>query len=266
LSPRSNSKFTVINCAGLSSGLIESELFGHVKGAFTGASHTRYGYFEVGNGGTLFLDEIGDLPLDLQSRLLRVLDTGEYNRVGDTLLRKTDVRVLCATNKNIRAMVREKAFRDDLFYRISGGAIELPPLRERREDIPLLARAFLPDGCCAISPEALAAISSYLWPGNVRQLKMTMLRLSGLAINRIITLEHVTGVLGIAHQGKNRPGENSPPKTYKEFKNSVLFEAEKQYFQSLMDFFSGNISIAAQSAGIDRKNFYEKLKKAGIKH
>jgi DNA-binding NtrC family response regulator len=261
-SRRASGRFTAINCAGLSSGLIESELFGHAQGAFTGATHTRHGYFEVSDGGTLFLDEIGDLPLDLQSRLLRTLDTGEYNRVGDTEPRKADVRVVCATNKDIASMVSGGTFRNDLFYRICGGHIKIVPLRKRKEDIPALAYYFLPKEKYAIAPDALDAIVQYDWPGNVRQLKMAMQRLSGQAFNKVITCDTVLRVLGLENVHDKSATGNKPPafQTYKELKTNVLALAEKEYFQSLIDASGGNIALAARSAGMDRKNFYEKLK------
>jgi DNA-binding NtrC family response regulator len=263
-SRRSKERFTAINCAGLSPSLIESELFGHAQGAFTGATQTRHGYFEVSDGGTLFLDEIGDLPLDLQSRLLRTLDTGEYNRVGDTESRKTNVRIVCATNKDIAAMVKGGTFRKDLFYRIYGGNIQLAPLRERKEDIPVLAHYFLPKEEYTIAPDALDAIVSYDWPGNVRQLKMAMQHLSGVAAGKIITRENVANVLGKTDDNGN-DGENSrTSQTYREFKNRVIFIAEKEYFQSLIDTAKGNIAQAARNAGMDRKNIYEKLKQMDI--
>jgi DNA-binding NtrC family response regulator len=263
-SRRASGRFTAINCAGLSAGLIESELFGHARGSFTGATHTRHGYFEVTNGGTLFLDEIGDLPLELQSRLLRVLDRGEYNRVGDTEPRKTDVRVVCATNKDIAAMVKDGAFRKDLFYRIQGGHIGLSPLRERTEDIPALAQYFLQKDACAIAPNAIMELVRYDWPGNVRQLKMAMERCAGMAVNKIITRDNVSRVLEIAgHFGDVKECGQAAP-TYREFKGTVLVAAEKEYFQSLVDASHGNITHAARNAGMDRKNFYEKLKQLEI--
>jgi len=261
---RASGRFTAINCAGLSPTLIESELFGHAQGAFTGATHTRHGYFEVSDGGTLFLDEIGDLPLELQSRLLRVLDIGEYNRVGDTEPRKTDVRIVCATNKDIAAMVKEGVFRKDLFYRIQGGHIGLSPLRDRKEDVPALAQYFIQQEKCAVAPDALTELARYDWPGNVRQLKMAMQRCAGLAVNKIITRDNVSRVLETAgHPGNIEECGRAIP-TYREFKSTVLVAAEKDYFQSLVDAANGNISHAARNAGMDRKNFYEKLKQLEI--
>ncbi len=260
-SVRSKARFTAVNCAGLPQGLIESELFGHVQGAFTGAAKTKHGYFEVTNGGTLFLDEIGDLPLELQSRLLRVLDRGEYNRVGDTELRRTNVRIVCATNCDLAAMVGKASFRKDLYYRLNGSQISLLPLRERREDIPVLARHFLAEEDCAVAPDAMEVLKSLEWPGNARQLKMTMLNLKGICVNRIITLENVNCVLGMAGDAQARGARLLP---YKEFKSGVMSVAEKEYFTALLGASGGNVAFAARTAGMDRKNLYEKLKQFDI--
>jgi DNA-binding NtrC family response regulator len=258
---RAKGRFTTVNCAGLPQGLIESELFGHVQGAFTGAAKTKHGYFEVTDGGTLFLDEIGDLPLELQNRLLHVLDRGEYNRVGDTEPRRADVRIVCATNCDLAAMMEKGAFRKDLYYRLRGAQISLLPLRERKDDIPVLVRHFLADDLFAVVPDAMEALKNHDWPGNIRQLKMTVSNLKGICINKIITLENAAGILGVCIS-KNDGVELLVP--YKEFKNNVLSAAEKEYFKSLVDASSGNIAKAARMAGIDRKNFYEKLKQFGL--
>ena len=260
-SPRVKCRFTTVNCASLPQGLIESELFGHVQGAFTGAVKTKQGYFEVTDGGTLFLDEIGDLPLELQSRLLHVLDRGEYNRVGDTEPRRADVRIVCATNCDLAAMMERGAFRKDLYYRLHGAQLSLLPLRKRKEDIPELVRYFLSEGECAIVPDAMQALKGHEWPGNIRELKMTVSNLKGICKNRIITQENVAGILGIRVHGDDNA---ESPVPYREFKNNVLSAAEKEYFKSLVDASSGNIAKAARMAGIDRKNFYEKLKQFGL--
>jgi two-component system, NtrC family, response regulator HydG len=256
-SPRAKGRFTTVNCAGLPQGLIESELFGHVQGAFTGAAKTKHGYFEVADGGTLFLDEIGDLPLELQNRLLHVLDRGEYNRVGDTEPRRADVRIVCATNCDLGAMMEKGTFRKDLYYRLRGAQISLLPLKERKEDIPALIRYFLSDDLFAVNPDAMQALKDHDWPGNIRQLKMTVSNLKGICLYKIITLENAAGILGVC-VSKNEGSELLVP--YKKFKNSILSAAEKEYFKSLVDASSGNIAKAARMAGIDRKNFYDKLK------
>jgi DNA-binding NtrC family response regulator len=260
-SGRAKGHFTAVNCAGLPHGLIESELFGHVQGAFTGAIKTKHGYFEVTDGGTLFLDEIGDLPLELQSRLLRVLDRGEYHRVGDTELRHTNVRIVCATNCDLAAMMEKGTFRKDLYYRLQGAQISLLPLRERVDDIPVLVRYFLTSEEYAVVPDAMAALKEHEWPGNVRQLKMIVLNLKGICMNKIITRENVAHIFGAALPDKSKV---IAPLPYKEFKSNIALVAEKEYFTSLVGVSNGNIAQAARTAGMDRKNFYEKLKRFGI--
>lgn len=177
-SPRRNKPYRAINCAGLNENLLESELFGHIKGAFTGAISDRKGLFEVADGGTLFLDEVGDMPLPMQAKLLRVLENGEILPVGSTEVRKVDVRVVAATRRDLRAMIDTREFRDDLFYRLHQATIRLPALRERRDDIPLLIDHFLKEAgrlhnkhVDSISPEAVRRLTSYSWPGNIRELR-----------------------------------------------------------------------------------------------
>jgi chemotaxis protein methyltransferase CheR len=178
LSPRSNHALVKVNCAALPGTLIESELFGHEKGAFTGADARRTGRFEIANRGTLFLDEVGELPLDLQAKLLRVLEEGEFERVGGSHTLKVDVRVIAATNRNLEEAVRKGAFRSDLYYRLSIFPITLPPLRERKEDIPILVTHLvkqlgkkLGKTIDAIPQDTMAKLYNYPWPGNVRELR-----------------------------------------------------------------------------------------------
>ena len=261
-SRRTKSPFTAVNCAGLSPGLVESELFGHVQGAFTGATKTKHGYFEITDRGTLFLDEIGELPLDLQAKLLRILDRGEYCRVGDTQMRRADVRIVCATNCNVREMVELGKFRKDLFYRLQGAHIVLEPLNRRREDIPALIGHFISGEDFVVSPDAMRLLQSFEWPGNVRQLKMTVANLTGICANRIITKENVRHVIGAGKDGH----DSAMPPTYREFKEKVIGASEKEYFKSVLESSEGNIARAARVAGMDRKNFYAKLKQAGIEH
>ena len=261
-SRRSKGSFTAVNCAGLSPGLIESELFGHAQGAFTGASKTKHGYFEITDGGTLFLDEIGDLPLELQSKLLRVLDRGEYFRVGETELRRADVRIVCATNCDLKQMVSNRTFRKDLYYRLQGAHIVLDPLYRRREDIPALVMHFIAGEEFAVSPDAMKSLQAFEWPGNVRELKMALANLKGICTNRVITKENVCHVLGMGKEGQAAAKLH----TYREFKEKVVGASEKEYFTSVLESSEGNITKAARIAGMDRKNFYEKLKQAGIEH
>jgi DNA-binding NtrC family response regulator len=259
-SRRKEKLFTTVNCAGLSPNLVESELFGHAQGAFTGASKTKYGFFEVSTGGTLFLDEIGEFPLELQSRLLRVLDRGEFNRVGETVMRTTDVRIISATNRDLKIMVDRGSFRADLYYRLHGAQIHIPPLRDRKDDIPDLVRFFLAQDKVAVAPGALDRLAVFDWPGNVRELRMVVQNLQALASNSIITVDAVAGVLG--QSGTVADGE--PLLSYKHFKETVLAEAERNYFRTLVGAASGNIAQAARDAGMHRKNLYEKLKQFRI--
>mgnify|MGYP002624155061 FL=1 len=177
-SPRKHGKYIAVNCGAIPEGTMESELFGHIKGSFTGANENRKGYFEVADGGTIFLDEVGELSAESQKRLLRVLESGEFYKVGSSTVQKTDVRVIAATNVNLQEAIRQKKFREDLYYRLNQIPIYLPPLRERKGDIFLLFRKFAVD--CAdrynmppvvLTREAQAVLLSYRWPGNIRQLK-----------------------------------------------------------------------------------------------
>jgi DNA-binding NtrC family response regulator len=193
-SPRKHSKYTAVNCGAIPEGTIDSELFGHEKGAFTGAVEARKGYFEETNGGTIFLDEVAELPLATQVRLLRVLQTGEFMRVGSAKTQKTDVRVVAATNKNLLDAVAAGRFREDLYYRLNTVPIHVPSLRERREDIYPLFRRFADDiatqyrmPVVSLDGEARAALETYSWPGNVRQLKNVVFQMSAIEPTRTIT-------------------------------------------------------------------------------
>jgi DNA-binding NtrC family response regulator len=177
-SKRANGPFVIVNSGAIPEGILESELFGHEKGAFTGAIETRKGYFEMADGGTIFLDEIGDMPITTQVKILRVIETGEFMRVGSSQLRKVDVRVITATNKNLEDEVKRGNFREDLYYRLRSVNIYIPPLRERREDIPILFEKFVAEFCqknkvafAGITDDAMQVLISYHWPGNVRELK-----------------------------------------------------------------------------------------------
>src|ERR1700745_3694493 len=177
LSARKHGQYIAVNCGAIPEGTIDSELFGHEKGSFTGAHEARKGYFEVANGGTIFLDEVGELPLATQARLLRVLESGEYIKVGSSKVQKTDVRVIAATNVNVLQAIERGKFREDLYYRLNTVPIYLPPLRERKEDISLLFRKFASDFAAKyrmpvikLTPDAEQILMNYHWPGNVRQL------------------------------------------------------------------------------------------------
>ena len=195
-SPRKHGKYIAVNCGAIPEGTMESELFGHIKGSFTGANENRKGYFEVADGGTIFLDEVGELSAESQKRLLRVLESGEFYKVGSSTVQKTDVRVIAATNVDLLDAIRQKKFREDLYYRLNQIPITLPPLRERRGDIFLLFRKFAVD--CAdrynmppvtLSRDAQAVLLSYRWPGNIRQLKNIVEQITVLEPSRQIDAE-----------------------------------------------------------------------------
>ena len=193
-SHRKHGKYIAVNCGAIPEGTIDSELFGHEKGAFTGATQTRLGYFEVADKGTIFLDEVGELPLPTQVRLLRVLETGEFMKVGSSKVQKTDVRIIAATNADMQQSIKKERFREDLYYRLSTVEIELPPLRERKEDIPLLFRKFAVDfgrkynmPTIRLDDSAVHLLEKYHWPGNIRQLRNTAEQISVLETERSIT-------------------------------------------------------------------------------
>lgn len=195
-SARKHNEYIAVNCGAIPEGTIDSELFGHEKGAFTGAQGSRKGYFEVANGGTIFLDETGELPLQTQVRLLRVLETGEFIKVGSSKVIKTDVRIIAATNENLGLAIRNNKFREDLFYRLSTVPITLPPLRERREDIHLLFRKFASTFAdkyrmptIRLTDEAIPTLNGYRWPGNIRQLRNLTEQISVIEKERLITPE-----------------------------------------------------------------------------
>ncbi len=243
-----------INCAALPETLIESELFGHERGAFTGAVERKTGLFEVATRGTVFLDEIGELSLPLQSRLLRVLETQEFFRVGGTRAVRVDVRIVSATNRDIRAEVEAGRFREDLFYRLNGVAFRVPPLRERRGDIPLLARHFLDRGGSGrmLEPAALEALASYDWPGNVRELEMV--------IGRAALLSPGPGI-----GAEDLPLEVRPRAAPRVLRTDLtLAEMEKEYVQTVLDKNRGHRARTAEALGIDPKTLYNKLRAWGV--
>jgi DNA-binding NtrC family response regulator len=274
-SPRAPHGFIPVDCAALPENLLESELFGHEKGAFTGAIRTKPGLMELADGGTLFLDEIGELPLGLQSKLLRVLQERQIRRVGGTELVNVNTRVVSATNRDIRDAILKGQFREELYYRINVIEIRLPPLRERAGDIPLLVHAFLrrygQGRVQACDAEAMRALEAYRWPGNVRELQNVMERACALAdseaIMRTDLPEHVLGGVGARGasplpDGVRVDASALPLKDAKEQWMGVL---EASYLRQLLDRHDGNISAAAKAAGIDRKTFHRLVTKHGIR-
>ena len=237
-SKRKHNSYIAVNCGAIPEGTIDSELFGHEKGSFTGAHDNRKGYFEVADGGTIFLDEVAELPLSTQVRLLRVLENGEFMKVGSSTPIKTDVRVIAATNVNIDASIKNGDFREDLFYRLNTVSIFMPALRERKDDIELLFRKFSADfsnqhntPSIKLDIDALELIKDYTWPGNIRQLKNFVAQLSILSKERTISLEKILDTLPQKNQGENSPilfEENSDSKlSEREILYKVLFDMKK---------------------------------------
>lgn len=270
-SARKDKPFIVIDCAALAEDLIASELFGHVKGAFTGAARDRTGAFEAADGGTVFIDEIGTLSAGLQPKLLRVLERKEIKKVGSNSVKKIDVRVICATNRKMEDEIKAGRFREDLFYRISTVRIEMPPLRKRRDDIPLLAKAFLQERLgenamemVANFDKAMATFARYDWPGNVRELRH-IVELASLSERRPVDLEpYLAAGHGMTQSAVSRPVFNAD-RPFKDAKNSLVTGFEKEYVEDLLARHDGNISRAARQAGIERAYLQRLIKKHGIK-
>jgi len=272
-SPRHDKPFIVIDCAAISKELIESELFGHVKGAFTGANADRQGAFELADGGTVFLDEIGDLSPDLQPKLLRVLEKREIRRVGCNKVRKINVRIISATNRNLANEVNEGRFREDLYYRLSVVHLELPPLRRRREDIPLLIKRFLTDlhGEDAVAQLAdvdrtMDVLKRHEWPGNVRELR-NLIELAFYSERRPVDLSAFLSLGNLRAGRKNsEPEANfSTDKPFKDAKNDLIEEFEKAYLNDLLARNKQNISRSAREAGIERAYLQRLVRKYGMR-
>ena len=257
---RAGKSFITVNCAALPEALLESELFGHEKGAFTSALSRREGRFELANGGTIFLDEIGDLSLTTQAKLLRAIQEKEFERVGGMRTIKVDVRILAATNKNLAKEVEEKTFREDLFYRLNVVAIELPPLRERKDDIPLLAEYFLKKYSKennrkieGFSPLSMDLLTRYSWPGNIRELEN--------AIERAVIMCNSAWLLPEYFPDDIRANSSESPKGQSP---SSIREMERKVILETLEKLGGNKSRAANALGISRKSLYNKLKEYGL--
>ncbi len=261
-SPRKNKPFVVINCPSIPANLLESELFGHVKGAFTGAIKDRMGKFEQANGGTIFLDEIGDLHEDLQAKLLRVLQEQEFERIGSDQPIKVDVRVIAATHQDLHRLMREKKFREDLYYRLSVVPIQIPPLRERKEDIPFLVDFFLKKyarkGNFTFEPKALQALMRYHWPGNVRELENLVERLVTLSENERISLKDIPEFITNASGVDSGFDIQLPPE------GMALDEIEKTVILKALKMADGNQSEAARLLRIPRHVLLYRMKKLAI--
>jgi DNA-binding NtrC family response regulator len=258
-SPRAGEPFVAVSCAALTETLLESELFGHERGSFTGATARRKGKFEAAHGGTLFLDEVGDIGQKLQLDLLRVLEDRKFHRVGGNELIDVDVRIVAATNRDLRKAAGEGKFREDLFYRLNVIPILIPPLRERREDIPLLVETFVErlgvemkkrlDG---VSADAMSAILAHDWPGNVRELRNILERGAVVCTGQVIQLAD----LGLPSKAEHPP----KPGTL-----ASLEEVEKRHVCAVLGHTGGNVSQSARILGIDRVTLYNKMRKWGIR-
>lgn len=262
-SARSAQPFIVVNMGSISESLFESEMFGHVKGAFTDAKNTRIGRFELADGGTLFLDEIGNIPLTQQAKLLTVLEDCRFEKVGSSRTDRVDVRVISATNANIDQMIADQVFRKDLLYRLNTVELEIPPLRERSEDIPLLAEHFVRDlgqqydrETPVLSAAARQVLVEYAWPGNVRELHNVLERAVILSQGAPIEVEH------LMLERKSASEEAAP--TLREgsnFNALTMDEIERQAIIARIAHFGGNMKEAAQSLGMSRSAFYRRIEK-----
>lgn len=281
-SRRSKGPFVVFDCGAVPKNLIESELFGHERGAFTGAVAPRAGVFEQANGGTIFIDELGELPLELQPALLRVLEQREVRRVGDRRVRPVDVRVVAATNREMREHVEQGLFRSDLYYRLAVVELSLPPLRDRREDFPMLVEHLLRTApfehkVRRLAPEASELFSQYNWPGNIRELRNVVLRAIPFCDGDSIELSALP-------EAFRQPEEHTPPGapirqgaatgvampkpgelSLREARDKIIDAFERQYLEDLLESCDGNLSKAARVAGVDRKTIARMLKRHGIR-
>lgn len=269
-SRRADKPMIKVSCAALPESLLESELFGYEKGAFTGAYTRKPGKFELANGGSFFLDEIGDMPPSMQVKLLRVLQEKEFERLGGTKTIKVDVRIIAATNRNLREAIRDKVFREDLFYRLSVIPIALPPLRNRKEDIPLLCEHFIqklnkkmPKKIKGISDEAVKKLMEYDWPGNVRELENTIERAFILAKKDIILPENLI----LEGTPINLPASEMSPQAFGTVQSSdkSLRSVEKLHIRSVLEECGWNKSKAASVLGIDRKTLQNKIRLYGLR-
>ena len=289
-SPRSGSAYVRLNCAALPDALLESELFGYERGAFTGAVQAKPGLLEIADGGSLFLDEIGDLPLTVQAKLLRVLENGEITRVGGLRARRVDVRIICATNRDLGAQVRSGAFRQDLFFRLNGITLTIPPLRSRRSEIAPLAREFVEEACrhagrpvLPMSDEAFAYLENHSWPGNVRELKNAIERAVTLCTDACIELGHLapaettfSGGAGIEDRATTPqltpPLPSAPPEVVElptdvglqEDARRAARTLERRRIAEAMDRCGGNQTRAAQLLRVSRRTLVARLTEYGF--
>jgi DNA-binding NtrC family response regulator len=272
-SSRRSRPFVAVNCAAINRELVESELFGHEKGAFTGADRQRIGRFEAAEGGTIFLDEIGDMALETQAKVLRVLEERKLERVGSTQTIEVDVRVVSATHRDLDEAVRKNAFREDLYYRLKVVEIDLPPLRERIEDLAALSDRFLGQVAKRLEREkksigesALARLSRHTWPGNVRELRNVLERAAVLAPNPVIDAEDLQldgEVLAPGPASAPTAAESDLP--FSEAKRQTVESFERQYLSEALREHGGNVSKTASSIGMVRQSLQQKIRELGLK-
>ena len=271
LGPRRARRFTAINCSAVVESLFESELFGHARGAFTGATEHKPGLFEAADGGTLFLDEVGDLPPSVQAKLLRVLETGEMQRVGTLQPKKVDVRIVAATNRNLRAEVDAGRFRSDLYYRLNVIELNVPPLRERREDIPYLTAAFVKEFAArfdkplqGVGPSAERLLMSADWPGNVRELRNVLERACMMAEGRVLIERDVIAAMPVRRDlrptAEARGGDAGPARPA----GDELDDVEREHIIRILAEARGNKRAAAERLGISRRTLYRRLERHGL--
>lgn len=273
-SRRKQEMFLPVNCSAIPQELMESEFFGYEKGAFTGASREgKLGLFELADGGTLFLDEIGELNLPMQSKLLRVLETGEIMRVGGTKIKKVNVRIVAATNRDLKAMSEDGSFREDLFYRLNVIPVIVPPLRDRREDTAVLAVYFLEclnrkySSHKCFSEAAIEVFQSYLWPGNVRELRNVVERIYVIVPDNIITERHARDVLGLNHAASSvrQIMMSGIPEQYSGSLHEATEQFQRDYISGILKGCGGNVEKAAKQMKMGRSGLYKKLDKLGMR-
>ena len=267
LSKRSHKPMVEVNCAAIPEELIESELFGHEKGAFTGASTMRKGKFDLAHEGTIFLDEIGDMSLKAQSKTLRILQEQKFERVGGSRTIKVDVRVIAATNKNLEAEIQKGTFRDDLYFRLNVIPLRVPPLRERVEDIPELVEEFIREFCLTanvepkrFSDDALDLLRAYKWPGNVRELKNLVERMMIMTPGGIIKPQDIPPPYNESVEGRER----LPKAFFSDSLKDAKREFEKAFLEAKLRQYNWNISQTAEAIGIERSNLHKKIKAYGL--
>jgi DNA-binding NtrC family response regulator len=270
-SSRASRAFVPLNCGALPEHLVESEVFGYERGAFTGAAHAKPGLLETADGGTFFLDEISELPMPLQVKFLRVLQDGKFRRLGSNQEREVDLRLICATNQPLEEKVEASQFREDLYYRINTFTIQIPPLRDRRDDIPLLANHFLQHYARqhqkpvnALSPQAMELLLNGEWKGNIRELEHVLERAVILASGESVQPEELPPQIRRAENNFQAPQTFLLSLPFKEAKDQLIEDFERRYIEDVLQKYHGNVSRAAEHSGIDRRSLHRLLAKYGL--